>query len=85
MLTLFAREIGDDRRAANVVGIAYLLTPSAQGLSYDNFSENVFVPLLAFCRRAVRAPPSVIAGVSRRADADGLERGSKSRSSYGSG
>ncbi len=47
-LTLFAREIGVEPRAANVVGIAYLLTPSAQGLSYDNFSENVFVPLLAF-------------------------------------
>ncbi len=47
-LVLFAREIGLDQRAANVIGIAYLLTPSAQGLSHDNFSENVFVPLLAF-------------------------------------
>ncbi len=48
-LALFAREIGVAPRAAVVLGIAYLLTPSAQGLAYDNFSENVFVPLLAFC------------------------------------
>jgi len=48
-LALFAREIGVAPRAAMVLGIAYLLTPSAQGLAYDNFSENVFVPLLAFC------------------------------------
>jgi uncharacterized membrane protein len=47
-LALFAREIGVEPRAANVLGIAYLLTPPAQGLSYDNFSENAFVPLLAF-------------------------------------
>ncbi|HEY6325484.1 MAG TPA: DUF2079 domain-containing protein [Candidatus Cybelea sp.] len=48
LLALFAREIGLDARAANILGVAYLLTPSAQGLSFDNFSENVFVPLLAF-------------------------------------
>jgi uncharacterized membrane protein len=48
-LVLFAREIGVDGRAANLLGIAYLLTPSAQGLSYDNFSESAFVPVLAFC------------------------------------
>jgi uncharacterized membrane protein len=48
-LALFARESGVDARAANLIGIAYLLTPSAQGISYDNFSESVFVPLLAFC------------------------------------
>lgn len=47
-LALFARAAGVEPRAANVLGIAYLLTPPAQGLSYDNFSENVFVPLLAF-------------------------------------
>lgn len=47
-LALFAREIGVAPRAANVLGIVYLLTPSAQGIAYDNFSENVFVPLLAF-------------------------------------
>ncbi|MGB6602516.1 MAG: DUF2079 domain-containing protein [Candidatus Cybelea sp.] len=47
-LVLLARELGAGARAANLLGIAYLLTPAAQGLSYDNFSENVFVPLLAF-------------------------------------
>lgn len=47
-LALFARQLGVSPKAANVLGIAYLLTPSAQGLAYDNFSENVFVPLLAF-------------------------------------
>jgi uncharacterized membrane protein len=47
-LALFAREIGVSPRHANFIGIAYLLTPSAQGLAYDNFSENVFVPLIAF-------------------------------------
>ncbi len=48
VLVRFAREIGVAPGAANVVGIAYLLAPPAQGLAYDNFSENVFVPLLAF-------------------------------------
>ena len=47
-LASFARQIGVSPRAANVLGIAYLLTPSAQGIAYDNYSENVFVPLLAF-------------------------------------
>jgi uncharacterized membrane protein len=47
-LVLFARELGVSERAANALGIAYLLTPSAQGFTYDNFSENVFVPVLAF-------------------------------------
>ena len=65
-LALFARELGLGARSANVLGIAYLLTPSAQGLSYDNFSENVFAPLLAFGaalfvrRRAL--VPALIAG-----------------------
>ncbi|MBV8498436.1 MAG: DUF2079 domain-containing protein [Candidatus Eremiobacteraeota bacterium] len=65
-LALFARELGLEARSANVLGIAYLLTPSAQGLSYDNFSENVFAPLLAFGaalfvrRRAL--VPALIAG-----------------------
>lgn len=48
-LVLLARELGLNARAANILGIAYLLSPAAQGLSYDNFSENVFVPLLACC------------------------------------
>lgn len=48
-LALLARELGLTARAANVLAIAYLLSPAAQGLTYDNFSENVFVPLLALC------------------------------------
>ena len=47
-LVLLARELGLTGKAANLLGIAYLLSPAAQGLSYDNFSENAFVPLLAF-------------------------------------
>lgn len=47
-LTAFASEIGVPMRTANLLGIAYLLSPSAQGIVYDNFSENVFVPILAF-------------------------------------
>jgi uncharacterized membrane protein len=47
-LALFGREIGLGPKAANIVAIAFLLTPSAQGFTYDNFSENAFVPLLAF-------------------------------------
>lgn len=48
-LTLLARELGMNAKAANLLGIAYLVSPAAQGLSYDNFSENVFVPLLGCC------------------------------------
>ncbi|MGA8574863.1 MAG: DUF2079 domain-containing protein [Candidatus Cybelea sp.] len=48
-LAVLGRELGLDARAANLLAIAYLLSPAAQGLSYDNFSENVFVPLLALC------------------------------------
>lgn len=47
-LALFAREIGIAPKFANLLAIAYLLSPSAQGFTYDNFSENVFVPVLAF-------------------------------------
>jgi uncharacterized membrane protein len=47
-LALFAREIGVSPKFANLLAIAYLLSPSAQGFTYDNFSENVFVPVLAF-------------------------------------
>lgn len=66
VLAAFAREIGVDRRAATLLGIAFLLTPPAQGLVYDNFSENVFVPLLAFAgalfvRRKAFWPAVVIA------------------------
>lgn len=47
-LAIVARDLGVDARGANLLAIAYLLTPAAQGLSYENFSENAFVPLLAF-------------------------------------
>lgn len=65
-LVLLARELGVNPRAANLLGIAYLLTPSAQGMSYDNFSENVFVPLLAcsgalFARRRLVWPTALVA------------------------
>jgi uncharacterized membrane protein len=43
----FARACGAAPRAASIVAIAYLLSPSAQGIAYGNFLENVFVPLLA--------------------------------------
>ncbi len=48
-LVLLARELGVSARVATLLGIAYLLSPATQGLTYDNFSENVFVPLLALC------------------------------------
>jgi uncharacterized membrane protein len=43
----FARACGATSRGASIVGIAYLISPSAQGIAYGNFLENVFVPLLA--------------------------------------
>jgi len=43
----FARACGATARNASFVSIAYLLSPSAQGIAYGNFLENVFVPLLA--------------------------------------
>jgi uncharacterized membrane protein len=43
----FARACGAQPRAASAVGIAYLISPSAQGIAYGNFLENVFVPLFA--------------------------------------
>jgi uncharacterized membrane protein len=60
-LVLLAREIGLSAPAAKLLGVAYLLSPAAQGLSYDNFSENVFVPVLAtygvlFARKRLLAP-----------------------------
>lgn len=66
VLAAFGLEVGLGRRSATLLGIAFLLTPSAQGLVYDNFSENVFVPLLAFSgalfvRRRALWPALVIA------------------------
>lgn len=43
----FARACGAPPRAASAVGIAYLISPSAQGIAYGNVLENVFVPLFA--------------------------------------
>jgi len=43
----FARSCGATPRNAGIVALAYLISPSAQGLAYGNFLENVFVPLLA--------------------------------------
>lgn len=56
VLCAFARRCGADPRAGSAVGIAFLLSPSAQGFAYGNFLENLFVPLLAACGAfAVRA------------------------------
>jgi uncharacterized membrane protein len=55
VLCAFARACGATPRGASIVGIAYLLSPSAQGIAYGNFLENVFVPLFgAFGALAVR-------------------------------
>ncbi|HTJ27391.1 MAG TPA: DUF2079 domain-containing protein [Candidatus Limnocylindria bacterium] len=47
LLCVFARACGAKPGAASAVGIAFLISPSAQGLAYGNFLENLFVPLLA--------------------------------------
>lgn len=55
-IAAFARSCGATARGASAVGLAYLLSPSAQGIAYGNFLENVFVPLFAACGAlAVRA------------------------------
>jgi uncharacterized membrane protein len=46
-ICVFARDCGATPRAAGAVGLAYLVSPSAQGIAYGNFLENVFVPLFA--------------------------------------
>ncbi|HEY0613004.1 MAG TPA: DUF2079 domain-containing protein [Candidatus Elarobacter sp.] len=43
----FARSCAATERNATIVAVAYLISPSAQGIAYGNFLENVFVPLLA--------------------------------------
>lgn len=48
-IAAFARSCGATVRGASAVGLAYLLSPSAQGIAYGNFLENVFVPLFAAC------------------------------------
>jgi uncharacterized membrane protein len=47
-LYLFARGAGLASTSAQLVSLAYLIMPSAQGWAYMDFSENVFVPVLAF-------------------------------------
>jgi uncharacterized membrane protein len=56
VLVRFARALGNGAGPSQIVGLAYLLAPATQGLAYNNFSENVFVPLGAFFAAvAVRA------------------------------
>ena len=64
----FARACGATPRAASAVAIAYLISPSAQGIAYGNFLENVFVPLLAALgalavRRRALVPALVVSQV----------------------
>lgn len=47
-LYAFARGCGLGAIPAQLVVLAYLISPSTQGFAYIDFSENVFVPLLAF-------------------------------------
>ena len=47
-LYFFARGAGLAALPAQLVALAYLIMPSAQGWAYMDFSENVFVPLLGF-------------------------------------
>jgi uncharacterized membrane protein len=51
-----------------LLGIAYRLSPATQGLTYDNFSENVFVPVLAcsgalFARKRLLWPTLIVAAL----------------------
>jgi len=60
-LYVFARTCGAEARAAVAVGIAFLLSPSAQGLAYGNFLENLFVPVLAVCGAIAARRRSLVA------------------------
>jgi uncharacterized membrane protein len=65
-ICVFARDCGATPRAASAVGIAYLISPSAQGIAYGNFLENVFVPLLVALgaiavRRRALVPALIVA------------------------
>jgi uncharacterized membrane protein len=67
-LFVLARGFGASDRAATIVGIAYLISPSAQGIAYGNFLENVFVPVLAiagayFARRRSIAGVLIVAQI----------------------
>ena len=61
-----ARAFGAGERESNIVAIAYLISATAQGLAYNNFLENIFVPLLAFlgaiaARRHALIPALIVA------------------------
>jgi uncharacterized membrane protein len=47
-LYVFARGCGLAELPAQLLCLAYLISPSSQGFAYMDFSENVFVPLVAF-------------------------------------
>lgn len=47
-LYYFARACGLADVPAQLLGLAYLISPSSQGFAYMDFSENAFVPILAF-------------------------------------
>ena len=47
-LYFFARGAGLAALPAQLVALVYLIMPSTQGWAYMDFSENVFVPILAF-------------------------------------
>jgi hypothetical protein len=48
VLYQFARGCGLGERPAQLLALAFLISPSAHGRAYMDFSENVFVPLVAF-------------------------------------
>jgi uncharacterized membrane protein len=60
-LYAFARGCGLGAVPAQLVALAYLISPSAQGFAYIDFSENVFVPLLAFSLALAAQRRSLIA------------------------
>ncbi len=47
-LYYFARGCGLADLPAQLLALAYLISPSTQGFAYMDFSENIFVPLVAF-------------------------------------
>jgi uncharacterized membrane protein len=57
VLYQFARGCGLGERPAQLLALAFLISPSAHGRAYMDFSENVFVPLVAFSLALGRAAP----------------------------
>jgi uncharacterized membrane protein len=60
-LYLFARGCGLGTLPAQLLALAYLVSPSAQGFAYMDFSENAFVPLAA-CALAMAAQRRSLGG-----------------------